>query len=430
MMTQKPGAVKSFNEQSNAQSDLQEYLEAQPIGFKPSKKESSEFQLLSDATENIISHAKWLEEQYTKLNKADYKQLIRTQGWKSKEEKLYLKVAKTFEMFTPQDLTQVEPRTIFLLAQNNKKYQPVIDELADLPEITQAAVRDLMEAQRKPKTSTTEKPSIWRMTKSGERYCQIPPIREESQITGTILQAMMDKEGKSAQAIVAECMQLKLDLLEGRLIRVETEAQVSNPESEFSEDIELDVEEAVNNHTEETDTKTLEVEVSDTESNSATGDCVAKHNQVDHLYNKPLATTENQTPEPNNSISSLEDLQDIDTPVTEESEISISKLTPLEQLIYTFQNATSWKEISEALKIHSDCKEEAWDALTPLERRRVTEITPPEIQKLSRAKRVGKIVDFREVREGIYKIQLVGSLSWEVVNKFFLDNFLAQLYHP
>jgi len=54
-------------------------------------------------------------------------------------------------------------------------------------------------------------------------------------------------------------------------------------------------------------------------------------------------------------------------------------------LIQTFQTATSWSEISEVLKLHDEYKQQAWDALTPLEKRRVMAITPPEIKKLNEA---------------------------------------------
>lgn len=66
-----------------------------------------------------------------------------------------------------------------------------------------------MQKQRTPRAATPNKPSIWRRLKNGGRYCQIPPIHEASEQTGTTLQRMMDEEGLSAQQIVAEAIALR-----------------------------------------------------------------------------------------------------------------------------------------------------------------------------------------------------------------------------
>lgn len=104
--------------------------------------------------------------------------MIKEWGWEKKDKK-YLKAAQTLEKFSPQDLAQVEPATIFLLANQNKKYACVIEQLLDMSNITQEKVRELIKQQRKPKPIKPEKPSIWRCTKKGGRYCQVPPIHEE-----------------------------------------------------------------------------------------------------------------------------------------------------------------------------------------------------------------------------------------------------------
>jgi len=89
--------------------------------------------------------------------------------------------------------------------------------------------------------------------------------------------------------------------------------------------------------------------------------------------------------------------------------------------------AASWREISEVLKIHGEYKQQAWEVLTPLERRRVMAITPPEIKKLNEAKKSGMIVDFREVCTDMYQVQRQGSPFKKMLRKSDLDTFLAQL---
>lgn len=131
--------------------------------------------------------------------------------------KKYLKLAAAFQKFSPQDLAQIEPRTIYQLAENSKKYQPIIDQLWDLAEVSQKTVRQLVKKQRQPRKQKSEKPSIWRRTKNGKRYCQIPPIHEEDERTGIALQKMMDEEGLTAQKIVAEAIALRLAYKEGQL---------------------------------------------------------------------------------------------------------------------------------------------------------------------------------------------------------------------
>lgn len=192
----------------------------QPIQTKRVDGRNFSFQTLADATETILYHAFWLAHQKRKCSRTEYKKLLREQGWNG-EEKKYLKVAAAFEKFSPRDLAQIEPRTIYRLAENSDKYQLVIDRLLDLTAITQDAVRQLMTQARKPEVSKLSKPSIWRRTKNGGRYCQIPPIHEEDQQTGTTLQKMIDDEGFSAQHIVAEAIALRQAYKEGRLMLVQ-----------------------------------------------------------------------------------------------------------------------------------------------------------------------------------------------------------------
>lgn len=214
MMTPVEGAIPGqVNSQTIAQSKFEPYEQY----VEPKAAESFSVQILGEVTKTILHYAFWLAEQKQKLSLKEYRKLLVDQGWQG-EEKRYLKIAAAFGKFSPQDFAQVEPRTIYQLAENSRKYQQVIDRLLDLSEITQKAVRTLTKKQPTPKEIRHEKPSIWRRTKNGGRYCQVPPIHEASQQTGTSLQRMMDEEGLSAQQIVAEAIALRLAYQEGRLV--------------------------------------------------------------------------------------------------------------------------------------------------------------------------------------------------------------------
>ncbi len=210
-----------------AQTELSEYLVTEDIDFP--------FQSLHQATSTILEYAFELAACKHKLSRKEYKQLLQEQGWQG-EEKTYLKVATTFDKFSPQYLANIEPDTIFRLAKNNKKYQDVIDQLSDLPQVTQEAVRELIKQQRQEfKQPKPEKLSIWRRTPNGGRYCQIPPIHEEDERTGVTLQKMIDEEGLLPQQIVAEAISLRQALKEGRLIMVTDASSVQSDSENFSD---------------------------------------------------------------------------------------------------------------------------------------------------------------------------------------------------
>ncbi|NJO63197.1 MAG: hypothetical protein HC836_34750 [Richelia sp. RM2_1_2] len=184
---------------------------------------------LGKATSNILHNAFYLAKQKLELSSKAYKQLLREWGWE-KEDHKYLKVAQTFEKFSPLDLAEIEPDTLFLLSKQNKKYASIIEQLLDMGSITQEKVRQLIKLSRKPRTSKPEKASIWRRDKNGKRYCQVPPIDDEH--TGVALQQMMDSEGKSAQQIVAEAVALRQALIEGRLVVVSDSQQEDDVETD------------------------------------------------------------------------------------------------------------------------------------------------------------------------------------------------------
>jgi hypothetical protein len=220
LKTQEKGAIAT---QAIAQSEFEQYIIEKTGESKNVDAKNYYFQALSHATETILRYAFFLADLKKTRSKKEYKKLLSEYGFLG-EEKKYLKVAAAFEKFSPDNLAPIEPATIFQLAQNSNKYQPVLDQLLDLAEISQPAVRELIKQQRTSKQPKPKKPSIWRRTKNGARYCQIPPIHEVDEKTGTTLQKMMDEEGLLAQQIVAEAIALRLAYQQGRIKLVEEKA--------------------------------------------------------------------------------------------------------------------------------------------------------------------------------------------------------------
>jgi len=231
---------------AQAQAEFKEYLEEEGSQYiAPS------FQSLFGSTEGILHHAFWLQERKEALSKRDYRRLLEEHGWKGEESK-YHKVAIAFQNFAAAQLSLVEPRTIFQLAENYKKYQPVIEAIQDLDTITQSAVRELICEQRKPRLpKPEEKPTVWRQTGSGPRYVQIPPIHEQDEQTGLVLQQMIESEGLTVQAIIRDAIALRQAYKQGRLIEVE--------------DLSLDVEGTMEEYFQESDAIALQDEATEVE---------------------------------------------------------------------------------------------------------------------------------------------------------------------
>jgi hypothetical protein len=327
------------------------------------------------------------------------------------ETNIVVRITQAFANFEPHELAQVEPRTIFQLAENPKKYATVFFALAQLPQITQDAVRNLIQQCRTPRQpKQEEKPSIWLRTADGSRVCQIPPIHEQE--TGVTLQQMMDEEGLTAQNIIIEAIALRQAYIEGRLVATETDVNVSVSSRLSGDEHE--------------------------ETPSAIAPQVELFAEYSSLNEQPALGEEDSSNDGGWTFEPEPEKDDLDDDEAEgdyndyvmlqrTKQEKTTELSPVELLVETFQSCSSWQEVSEVLKIHDEYKQQAWDALTPLEIRRVMAIMPLEIQKLSEAKKAGKIIDYKELRSGVYQIQHEGCLFWEVVTDSSLDAFLAQL---
>ncbi|MBD2200541.1 MULTISPECIES: hypothetical protein [Calothrix] len=173
---------------------------------------------LSDATISIVEQAFSLASKRRVLSHQQYKQSLESIGWSLKESTLYLKVAGTFSSFSPDDLQEIEPHTIFDLAKHAKKYRQVIENLKDCGQITQEKVREFIAAHRTPKKPKPDKPTIWKTGRDGKPVCRIPDIMEDDMQTGNIIQKEMDENGTITQILIREAVALWQGVKSGKLV--------------------------------------------------------------------------------------------------------------------------------------------------------------------------------------------------------------------
>jgi hypothetical protein len=422
------------------------------------------------STVQLLRYSFWLAEQKATLPRKEYKELLSKLGWEN-EEKAYLKIQAAFNSFTPYDLAQVEPRTIFQIALNFKKYESVIPQMKALPQITQDKVRGFMKQCHKPRAKKEEEaPTIWRMMPDGKRACVIAPIY--NQTAGVMLQEMMEAQGKSGEAITEQAIisfynnEFKkslqvIDVVETNSTVTET-VGVKAPTEEVVETVPIEEENISSTSHTELATAPIEVPVNKYDSWDADQVVVEEDlnsETVAHELNYGVDedSQDNWSFELKENDDDIEDYEmltavgatsTLKARVEKEGEtrrggeggnsISLSptpslshsptpELAPIDQLIYTFQTAGTWQEICQALKKHEECKLEAWDALSKEERKRIIELTPPGVVKLSNAKREGLITDFRIEREDAYHVKENGCFFWDVVFEYRVDEYLARL---
>ncbi|BAZ15920.1 hypothetical protein NIES4071_77930 [Calothrix sp. NIES-4071] len=352
------------------------------------------------ATARILHYAFWLANQKAVLAKKEFNKILSVLGW-SGEERSYLKVAEAFADYTPHSLAQIEPRTIFQLSGNLKRYQCVIDKFHTLAAITQDGVRGLIASTRKKRTYKPQpKASVWHSALDSGRVCVIMIYDEK---TGVIIQKMADSEGRTPQYIVADGMELRQAYIDGRLVwACDVQEDTAPPQNQEASTLYEEELSFSNNNLDEIDEEILEVPI----------DWSEEEYEVEGTWSF----------EPDEKDDDIEDEEVFTKEIYNDSEKQ-----PVDLLIEALQTARSWQEISVASKSYEEFKQQAWDALTPVERRRIILITPSEVKKLSQAKRNGKIIDFQEVREDVYRVQYSEYIFGEIVYKDRINDFLARL---
>ncbi len=358
----------------------------------------------------------------------------------------------------------------------------IVRQMKALPEITQDLVRGFMKKCHKPRAKKEEEvPTIWRMMPDNLRACQIGPIYNQS--VGVMLQNMMDAQGRSAEAITAEAIiyyytrehQKSAEVIDlkqtnstsgeteiveypvpsvftslmssqphpptGSPINegaetapsptscatfegVETAPDLSTNFVTLDESASWDTEQVVVE--EDLDEETFGYELDYDIDEDSQGSWSFEPEEEDDIEDYQMLTTVEAT-----STTKAPHEEQLETVVSEEmgniSTTFTPEMAPVNLLIQTFQTAASWQEISEVLKTYEEYKQDAWNALTHVERRRIIELTPPAVRKLSNAKREGLIMNFRVEREGVYHIQENGCFIWDVVFDYRLDDYLARL---
>ena len=106
----------------------------------------------------------------------------------------------------------------------------------------------------------------------------------------------------------------------------------------------------------------------------------------------------------------------------QESDLEL-EATPLDKGIDALIQG-DWEDIRNIFKQYPEVKEQAWDALSKEQKRRVIDITPDSIRVLNKAKKEGVIEEYKEIANGVYKIKLPGTLIWE--NRAFHE---IEIYH-
>ncbi|MEO1377045.1 MAG: hypothetical protein AAFW70_22680 [Cyanobacteria bacterium J06635_10] len=95
----------------------------------------------------------------------------------------------------------------------------------------------------------------------------------------------------------------------------------------------------------------------------------------------------------------------------EESEIELTQ-NLLDKAIYTLIHG-NWEEIRNTFNEHPEIKEEAWNAISAEQKRRVVDITPETVKVLLSAKKEGVIEEYKEIALGVYQIKRPGTILWE-----------------
>ncbi|BAY84508.1 hypothetical protein NIES267_40040 [Calothrix parasitica NIES-267] len=109
--------------------------------------------------------------------------------------------------------------------------------------------------------------------------------------------------------------------------------------------------------------------------------------------------------------TSVEELQEEYLEEPEESDLEL-EMTPLDKGIDALIQG-NWEDIRNIFNQHPEIKEQAWNALSIEQQRRVNNIVPETIKVLNKAKREGVISEYKEIANGVYKIKLPNTLIWE-----------------
>ena len=330
---------------------------------------------LEASTEEYLHTSFLLWEYKQAYSKKEYRELLQEYCWDkgSTEEKRALKLAEHYQDFSyrPQALTQIPVTTLLRLCSD--KYKSIIEELKqfDDEDITCNCVFNLIkhkqaQLKKEKESQLPEKPSIWKRNCRGERYAQYPPIYEEDHQTGILTQKLMDEYDLIPQDILRQAI---ADFYE-KITKGEHEGSAAENVDEWRE------------------------------------------NSSEDNYSEPVVTVNQTIAETFAYYTTVEELEEDE--YLEEPEDSDIELTQnlLDKAIDTLIQG-NWESIRDLFNQHPEIKQQAWNALSSVQKRRVIDITPETVKVLNQAKKEGVIEEYKEIAVGVYQIKRPGTILWE-----------------
>jgi hypothetical protein len=340
----------------------------------------SDISNLADTTISIVKQAFSLASEKQVLSHQEYKQLLDSIGWSLKESRLYLKVANAFLSFCPDDLQEIEPHTIFDLAKHTKKYSQVIESLKDCGKITQQKVLEFIAVYRTPKKPKPDKPTIWKTGRDGEPVCRIPDIMEDDMQTGNIIQKEMDENGKIAQTVIREAVELWKDVKEGKLVVKNAPENVETSPNATSN---VEKEDFVDPNESEAELNLNTVVSHDIKENVSTQCDEDKKNSDNIIFSEEVPQSSNT-----------------DTP---EFDVIKNQTLAFEQIIETLTQAESWLEVTNTIDSYpKSVKSHIWGLLDTATQERFQEFKREHFENLEKALNVNDKVMWENCPGNIY----------------------------
>ena len=249
-----------------------------------------------------------------------------------------------------------------------------------------------VQLKKEKESQLPEKPSIWRRNCRQERYVAFPPLYEGDEQTGLLTQKLMDEYGLIPQDILRQAI--------GDFYEKITQGQHEGNTTQNVDDI----------------SEARENSCSDNYSLHG----VTVNQTVDDVEIVNQAVTVEDVPAVNQAVG---DLEFVNQTVTEElqeeeylqeSQESDIELTQnlLDKAIDTLIQG-NWETIRDLFNQHPEIKEQAWNALSSEQKRRVVDITPETVKVLNQARKDGVIQAYKEIAAGVYQVKLPNKLLWE-----------------
>ena len=138
------------------------------------------------------------------LNYSEYQIFLAQPGWTPAKANKYIKLVKTFESFSIEQIGRISLDTLFTLC--GSRYQELVVRLQEMGEFSQELVERLMKESRLPRQRTQPQPPItgWKHNPSGGgRYYQVLLHDEE---TGVKIEEMAEQQQVLPQRVIANAI--------------------------------------------------------------------------------------------------------------------------------------------------------------------------------------------------------------------------------